>query len=250
MYPSYNTTQSTGYNPRNMESVNDDTFSAFSDKAVRMAFIRKVYGIISVQLIITMVVVLIFKTSKGVQDFAVRNPALLWVALAAIFVSIIGLTCCDLARSYPINLVCLAIFTLCQAFSTGLLCSFKSAEVVGYAVVVTTIIVVSLTIFAYQTKIDFTVWSGVMFVVLIVFSLFSIIMVFYGGRKLHMVYAALGTLIFSIYLVIDTQRLVGGNHKYQLSPEDYVFGALVIYMDIINIFQYVLILIDSMVSRD
>ena len=51
--------------------------------------------------------------------------------------------------------------------------------------------------------------------------------IFFHDRLLHLVYAALGTLVFSLYLVFDTQLILGGKHKkYQFSIDDYVFAAL------------------------
>lgn len=32
----------------------------------------------------------------------------------------------------------------------------------------------------------------------------------------------------------------GGNHKYSISPEEYVFAALNLYLDIIQLFLYLL----------
>jgi len=38
-------------------------------------------------------------------------------------------------------------------------------------------------------------------------------------------------------LIYDTQRVVGGkNRRYQLSPEEYIAGALQIYLDIVYLF--------------
>ena len=34
--------------------------------------------------------------------------------------------------------------------------------------------------------------------------------------------------------------MIGGDHKYAISPEEYIFAALAIYLDIINIFMYLL----------
>ena len=42
------------------------------------------------------------------------------------------------------------------------------------------------------------------------------------------------------YLVFDTQLMLGGKHKYSLSPEEYIFAALNLYLDIVNMFVYVL----------
>ena len=34
--------------------------------------------------------------------------------------------------------------------------------------------------------------------------------------------------------------MMGGKHKYALSPEEYIFAALNLYLDIINLFLYIL----------
>lgn len=62
---------------------------------------------------------------------------------------------------------------------------------------------------------------------------------------LNLVYACIGALLFSVYLVYDTQLMIGGKHKCSISPEEYIFAALNIYMDIINIFIYILSIIGA-----
>jgi len=42
------------------------------------------------------------------------------------------------------------------------------------------------------------------------------------------------------YLVFDTQLVVGGWRANQLSPEEYITGALELYVDIISIFFIIL----------
>ncbi|KAK3877141.1 hypothetical protein Pcinc_018124 [Petrolisthes cinctipes] len=39
----------------------------------------------------------------------------------------------------------------------------------------------------------------------------------------------------SQYLVYDTQMVVGGR-KHDIAPEEHIYGALVLYLDIIQIF--------------
>ena len=42
-------------------------------------------------------------------------------------------------------------------------------------------------------------------------------------------------IIYGLFLIIDTQLIVGGG-RHELSIDDYVIGALVLYLDIIYIF--------------
>jgi len=50
---------------------------------------------------------------------------------------------------------------------------------------------------------------------------------------------------FMQYLVVDTQLMVGGHHQYSLSPEEYIFAALNLYLDIINLFMFILLITGS-----
>lgn len=43
------------------------------------------------------------------------------------------------------------------------------------------------------------------------------------------------------YLVFDTQLILGGKHRrHQVSPEEYVFAALNLYLDIVTLFLLLL----------
>lgn len=42
--------------------------------------------------------------------------------------------------------------------------------------------------------------------------------------------------------------MMGGSHKYSISPEEYIFAALNLYMDIVNIFIYILTILSA--TRD
>jgi FtsH-binding integral membrane protein len=51
----------------------------------------------------------------------------------------------------------------------------------------------------------------------------------------------IGAVLFSAYLAYHTRLVVSGKHsKYQLNEQDYVFGAMTLYSDVINIFLYIL----------
>lgn len=81
---------------------------------------------------------------------------------------------------------------------------------------------------------------------LVCFVLFGLIAAFFpASRTVNLVYAGIGTIIFSLYIVYDTQLMVGGSHKYSLSPEEYVFASLNLYLDIVNLFMYILSIIGN-----
>ena len=81
---------------------------------------------------------------------------------------------------------------------------------------------------------------------LVCFVIFGLIAAFFpASRTLRLVYASIGCIIFSLYIVYDTQLMMGGSHKYALSPEEYIFAALNLYLDIIRLFMYILSIIGA-----
>ena len=91
------------------------------DLAVRHGFIRKVYGILFIQLLLTFGIVAIFSYIPAVQNYAINNSWLMGVSIAAVFAVMIAMTCCpgNLMRRFPHNLILLMVFTLFEGFALG-----------------------------------------------------------------------------------------------------------------------------------
>ncbi|TSK31343.1 Mitogen-activated protein kinase 15 [Bagarius yarrelli] len=190
----------TGDGPPSYYDNEEFANSSWEDKSIRQAFIRKVFLVLTVQLMVTFSFVAIFTFADDVKQFVRQNRWTYYVSYAVFFVSLITLSCCgDFRRKHPWNLVALS-------------------------------------------KYDFTSCRGVLFVCLIVLLLFSILCIFIRHKILHIVYASLGALLFTCFLAVDTQLLLG-NKKLALSPEEYIFAALNLYTDIINIFMYLLAIV-------
>lgn len=100
------------------------------------------------------------------------------------------------------------------------------------------------TAYACLTKTDFTIKWGILVVILVAMLFLAIFMIFSYSKVAYIIYCTLGVILFGIYLIIDTQ-LIMGNKRYGLTLDDYVLGALILYVDIIQIFLYIL----SMLSK-
>jgi len=156
----------------------------------------------------------------------------------------IAMACCEgVRRKTPLNFIFLFLFTVAESFLLGMVAGQYEAYEVLMAVGITAAVALGLALFALQTKYDFTMCGGVLVACLVVFIVFGIIAICFPGKVIGLVYASLGAVLFSVYLVYDTQLMLGGNHKYSISPEEYIFAALNLYLDIINIFMYILTII-------
>merc|ERR1712039_1155852 len=93
---------------------------------------------------------------------------------------------------------------------------------------------------------DFTGFGIYLLVALVVLIIGGFVLMFFPSPLGQKIYSIFGTLLFSFFIVYDTQLIVGGKHKkHQFSVDDYVFAAINLYLDIINLFLLLLQLFGS-----
>lgn len=220
----------------------------FENKQIRHNFIKKVYSLLSLQLLLTVAIVSVFALHDGIHGWAVKNQWFHLASFAVSFVILIAISCMgELRRKHPHNLIALFAFTLAESLMLAAITVMFDTKVVMIAGALTAVICIALTLFALQTRYDFTTKSGIMLVVLLVATLTIIIGMFFPRSKLFiLIMSSVMAIIMGIFLVIDTQKIVGGTHQVQMSPEEYVFAAINLYLDIINMFLYIL----AIVSQD
>lgn len=198
------------------------------------------------QLLITLLFVAIATFNKPTKRFIQEQVYLRIIAMVITFGILIALACCDeYRRQKPLNYILLFVFTIAESFLVAIISSYHYQEHVVLALCITTALVFVLTIFAIQTKIDFTMIGGILLIAVIVLLVVTIVAIFFPSKLFIIIIASAGALLFSIYLIYDTQLMMGGDHKYSISPKEYIFAALNIYVDIINIFIFILTLIGA-----
>ncbi|NWH58539.1 LFG2 protein, partial [Geococcyx californianus] len=126
------------------------TFS-WDDRNVRRVFIRKVYAILMVQLLVTVVIVAFFTFCEPVKGYIQTHSAWYWASYAVFFVTYLILACCSGPRLF------------CCWF-----CSYYNTKSVLLCLGITALVCLSVTIFSFQSKFDFTSYQGVLFVMLMV----------------------------------------------------------------------------------
>ena len=208
------------------------------ETSMRLGFIRKVYGILSMQLILTTFMCLISITSPSYASFQKTHPGFIWLSMIGSILILLAICCIPgMSRKVPANYILLFTFTLFEGYMVSAACSMTNPKLVLMAAAMTCAITIALTVYAWTTKTDFTVCGSLLFLsacCLLIMSLFAMFFKF-----LHVVVATLGIFIYSIYIIYDTQLLIG-NKENALDIEDYIFGALMLYLDVINMFLYIL----------
>ncbi|KAK1758102.1 inhibitor of apoptosis-promoting Bax1-domain-containing protein [Echria macrotheca] len=230
--------------PRSSEDNVPDDFKFGGSVAeatidIRNQFIRKVYTILTVQLIATAGVSALSFTSEGYKSWIQSHPAMVWISL---FGSMAFMLLTFWKRhSYPTNLLFLSGFTLLEAYTVSVIVSFYKAPIVLNATILTAGIFIFLTLFACQSKYDFTSWMPYLFGALWGLVLFGFMYMFLPSSSTgELIYGGVAALIFSGYILVDTQLVLRKHHV-----EEEIAAAISLYLDIINLFLAILRILNS-----
>lgn len=206
---------------------------------IRMAFVRKVYTILTVQILATVALSSISFFSTGYRNWIQSNQWMLFVSLFGA-IGFMLLTFWK-RKSYPTNLLFLGGFTALEAYSISVVTSFYESKIVLEALVFTLGIFIALTLFACQTKYDFTSWQPYLFLALWVMITFGFMAAFFPHTSaLELGYGVVGALIFSGYILVDTQMVM---RHYQVEEE--IAASISLYLDVINLFLSILRILNS-----
>jgi FtsH-binding integral membrane protein len=212
----------------------------FFELEMRLGFIRKVYGILSAQMLLTTFMCILSISIPSLAKFQIENPMFMYLSLMCAVAISIALCCCrQLSRKVPINYILLGSFTFCKGYIVSAICATTKPEIVLMAAFMTCGITIALTYYACTTKSDFTVLNSLLFICSCVMFMFGVFLMFSHVKILHIIYSCAGILLYSLYLVFDTQ-LIMGDKTYSLEIDDYIYGALMLYIDIIGLFLRIL----------
>ncbi|EDW29361.1 GL18462 [Drosophila persimilis] len=195
-------------------------------------------------LLATTAILAIFVTNEDAKSWLYRNSWIVIVAIAATLVILIMCCYCPfLFRKKPINYILLMIFVAGESILISFISMRYLPSQVLMAIGYTALLVVALALFARFAPCDFTGCGPYLLIFCLVLFVMAIVMFFYRSFWLLILFCSLGILVFSLYLVVDIQMMIGGKHKNQYDEEDYILAALSIYIDIIQLFYYILLLL-------
>jgi FtsH-binding integral membrane protein len=209
----------------------------------RMGFIRKVYGILASQIFVTFIVAtyIYSRTSEWLAGHVWLVP----LSMVVTIVLLVTMMCCgNVAKRFPMNYVLLGIITFFFGITTGFGSASYPSSVVKECVGITAVIFVGMTAYACFARTSFVGCGPYLFGGLLAITVFTVGLSILDVHLplLNKVVAGCAVVLFTLYIVYDTQLIIGvlDGHREQFAIDDYVFAALSLYLDIINIFLQLL----------
>jgi hypothetical protein len=177
---------------------------------------------------------------RATPEWIQQNYSYCSAAMIGSVVAVFAVACCapQLGRKFPYNYIFLFFVTICESIMVGFISGMYTTQSVVLAAGLTASIFVGLTVYAFTTKSDFTGFGGYLLCMLLGLLAVSLLSIILPIPQCLM--AGAGAVLFSFYIVYDTQLIMGGKHACKIDIDDYAFAALNIYLDIINLFLYIL----------
>ena len=153
-----------------------------------------------------------------------------------------SLICCvKNARKVPLNYILLGTFTICWSYMVAGITQFYEPQDVLVAASLTFAMVVGLTLFACCTKMKLNWLFGIGAAISVAIWPLIIFMWIFPSSLLFNIIAFLVVIMTSIYIVWDTKMIM--SEKKGFSTDDYIIAALILYVDIVQLFIWLLSLL-------
>ncbi|WP_024954428.1 Bax inhibitor-1/YccA family protein [Sulfurospirillum arcachonense] len=134
-----------------------------------------------------------------------------------------------------LNLILLFGFTFMSGLTlapllTHILGMAGGASIIANAFMLTTVSFGGLSLFAMNTKRDFSAMGKMLFITLIVVVVASLINIFLGSPIMQLIIASISSILFSAFILYDTQNIIRGAYETPIE------GAIALYLDFLNLF--------------
>lgn len=204
----------------------------------RATLVRRTYGLVFLSVLVTILGAGFALSQQSVLAASAQHP---FIMMACLFIPLIMVQ--RSAREFPKNLILTFLFTFVEGvfIAPFLYVAERTAPgVVSQAAILTFSAFGVLTLYAMLSRRDFSAWGGFFIVGLVVLIVASIINMFVASATAGLWIASVGVMIFSGLLVFDTWRLLRSGTYGQ---DDYVLATVAIYLDLLNMFLFILSLL-------
>ncbi len=202
-------------------------------------YIFKVLNLVLAQLFVTMIISIISYCNKDAWlDYYSKDVGLLILPMVFSFGSLIALSCYKLDRT--LRGILFGIFTLSMAMFLSIIILPYSPKTLVQALAATITCVLCINSYAYYTakkNMELSLFRPALLGGLCGLIVLSIIQIFVQSSIMALFIGIVGSGLFSVYLLYDLNKLYNRVDEFERDP---LIVAIDIYLDIINMFLYML----------
>lgn len=237
MYPVYDNTLDNIPN-------NYSSFDQFEDKRLRKKFVRKTLFTFSLSLFTTLGFCIGFKNLPNANNFIKSEigEALYILSVSTTFLTMFVCLCCeDLLRKSPSKYIIYSLFVLAVSYSLGITSLYIRGDILYISIIITTGTTTSLILYSFIATTDFTEYYTYVVAIFMCLIFIGIVNIFFNNTIIQVIISGGGALVFACFIIFDMQMFLGQKHiKYKYSIDDFILAAMSLYLDVINMFLYII----------
>ncbi len=217
------------------------------DQATYDAGLRKymlsIYNYMASGVLLTGLVAMLFARTEFAQQMMFNPGIISWVIMLSPLAIVFAMSFGANKMSTGTLQVLFWSFAVLMGLSLSRIFMIFTGESIAQTFFATSVGFLGLSLWGYTTKKDLTGWGSFLIMGVIGLIVAMVINIFLQSPLMHYVISALGVLIFAGLTAWDTQRLksmysyVAGT---DMMGKTIILGALSLYLDFINMFQFLL----------
>lgn len=219
------------------------TIALEKKKSAQMAVFRQVYIWMSLALFITGMTALIVSGNNDLTYSLLSNPVLFWGLIIAEFILVYVLAGRIDRMSMQTATIVFIAYSIINGVTMSLLFLMYTSESIAATFFITAGTFGVMSLYGYMTKRDLSSWRSIFFMALIGIIIASITNIFLKSETIYWIITYVGVLVFVGLTAYDTQRTKEAIMRSEVNETAYkiaLIGALNLYLDFINLFIYIL----------
>jgi FtsH-binding integral membrane protein len=229
------------WNPTPVPSQGD---AAARSATAQAAYLTQAFGWMFAGLLLTAAVSVLVQSNEALLDFASRNLLIVLLGQLAV-VWVIGLGMNRLNATLALGLFFLYAASL--GLSIGLIVSYYTSTSVATAFLSSSAMFGGAALYGATTKRSLVGIGGFLSMALLGLIVAMVVNLFLGASQFGFIISIVGVVLFTILTAYHVQRIQAGDLvvRYGSVEKASVMGALLLYLDFINLFLFLLRLMGS-----
>lgn len=212
---------------------------AYSQEAVFSNFMQRVYQWMAMGLALTGLISFLTLQSVGLLKFLMRGG--LWGFFIAELVIVFWLSARIQKMSAQAAALGFFVYATLNGITISTLLLVYTAASVSMTFFITAMTFAGVSLYGWVTKKDLTSVGSFCLMALIGLIIASVVNMFFYSTMMNLILSYCGVAIFIGLTAYDTQRLKTIHRNMPDAPEQLaIFGALMLYLDFINMFLWLL----------
>ena len=229
------------------EEINYQSYARDRQLESSLAFpvlMRKTYLWMTMALVITGLTAFVVATNSAITSFLNLHHQVIWVLFFAELALVIGINAAINKISLPVATLMFIAYAALNGVTFSSLFYVYTAGSLASTFLITAGTFGAMSAFGFFTKVDLSSIGKILLMALIGLIIATVVNIFVESSALEMILSYVGVLIFVGLTAYDTQKI---KNMFLMAPDASstmqkyaLLGALMLYLDFINLFLYLL----------